>query len=81
MNLIKIYTAADTFEADMIKGVLESEGIHTYVQGYNHRSLYGIAGSFIELNILVPEKDADDALEIIKGSARHILKCNNRDLI
>ncbi|MBT3181164.1 MAG: DUF2007 domain-containing protein [Deltaproteobacteria bacterium] len=65
MDLIKIHTASDNFEADLIKGALESEGISTYVQGSNHRSLYGLIGSFIELNIMVPAEDADNALMII----------------
>lgn len=64
-DLVVIHTAHDISEADIIKGMLESEGIPVFVQGYNHRSVLGFVGAYIDINIMVAEQDAERAKQYI----------------
>ncbi len=45
----------DNAEASMLEARLRSEGIEATVQGENHRSMLGTLGSYIELNVMVPD--------------------------
>lgn len=65
-DMVIIHTARDTTEADIIKGALEAESILVYIQGYNHRSLLGMVGTYVDINIMVKESDVDRAKECIK---------------
>lgn len=65
-DLVKIYTAADNAQADIIKGILAESEILAYVQGYHHHSLFGAIGGFVALNILVPAHQAEEAAKILK---------------
>ena len=64
-NLVKIYNPKDNMEADFIKNALEQADIYCFIQGYNHSSLLGSWNSAIEMSILVPEDQADEAIDII----------------
>lgn len=63
--MISIYKASSTFEADIIKSVLEDNEIECFIQGYNHRSMLGFIGAYIQLDVLVDEADEAKALELI----------------
>lgn len=65
-NLTRIYVPNDNMEADLIKEMLEQNGIYCFIQGYEHRSMLGVLGSYIELGIMVPEDQAEEASEIVK---------------
>ena len=64
-NLKRIYVPNDNMEADLIKEALEQNGIYCFIQGYEHRSMLGILGSYVELGIMVPENQKEDASEIV----------------
>lgn len=64
-DLVIIHTAYDNAEADIIKGLLENEGIPVFIQGYNHHSMLGKAGAAIDLNIMVSARDAERAKNCI----------------
>lgn len=64
---IKIYTATDNMEADLIRGTLEEKNIFCLAKGYQHRSMLGSLGQYIDLDILVPEHQSKEALSIIEN--------------
>lgn len=66
-DFVKLCSAGDNAEASIIRGYLEDAGITVYVQGENHRSMLGMVGAYIELNILVPESDHEQAKEMMKA--------------
>lgn len=68
-DMVVIHTAHDNAEADIIKSILEEEGILVFVQGYNHRSMLGMVGTYIDINIMVPERDAERARKYIAEAA------------
>lgn len=65
-TMVVIYTAHDNAEADIIKGALEDEGIRVFIQGYNHRSLLGVVGTYVDINIMVPVQDVEKAMKRLK---------------
>jgi hypothetical protein len=65
-DLTRIHTSHSEVDAQMIKGFLEGEGIQTYIQGLNHRSMLGFAGPYIELHILVRKLDEERARELVE---------------
>lgn len=65
MTWLLSHTAHDNAEADIIKSVLEQEGIPVFLQGYNHRSMLGVVGGYIDINIMVSERDAQRAEQYI----------------
>ena len=65
-NLIKIYSPKDNLEADLIKNILEQANIYCFIQNYEQRSMLGVLGSYIDLVIMVPQNQMEEADEIIK---------------
>ena len=64
--MIRIYRASNNAEADVIVSLLTSHDIQAVVQGYQHRSLLGFLGPYIQLNILVPEDNESEARRLIE---------------
>ncbi|MBL4634636.1 MAG: DUF2007 domain-containing protein [Kofleriaceae bacterium] len=60
-DFVKLCSARDSAEASFLRSYLESEGITVYIQGENHRSMLGMVGAFIELNVLVASSDYEEA--------------------
>jgi len=66
-KLEKVYTASGQFEAHVIKGKLESEGIPALLQ-YESQILGITVDGLGEVRIMVPEPLAESAREVIAGS-------------
>lgn len=64
-DMVVIHTAHDNAEADIVKGMLAEEGIPVFVQGYNHRSLLGMVGTYVDINIMVFTHDVERAKQCI----------------
>ena len=64
-NLKRIYIPNDNMEADLIQQALEHNGIYCFIQGYEHRSMLGILGSYVDLGIMVPEDQEKEASQIV----------------
>ncbi|MCD6521612.1 DUF2007 domain-containing protein [Candidatus Calescamantes bacterium] len=65
---VKVYTAKDEFEANLIKGLLESEGIPCNLITQVPHSVYPFTvDGLAEVQIMVREEDADRAREIIES--------------
>lgn len=64
-QLVKIKTCANSFEAQLIKTKLESEGIPCMIADENISALYGNAVLSFNPRILVREEDEKRALEVL----------------
>jgi hypothetical protein len=63
---VVVWQAANTMEAHVVKGRLESEGIPAYVRSEALSTIYGLtAGHLARADVLVPGLLADQALEIL----------------
>lgn len=63
---VVVWQAANTMEAHVVKGRLESEGIPAYVRSEALSAIYGLtAGHLARADVLVPGLLADQALEIL----------------
>ncbi len=71
-NLKKIYIANDNMEANLIKDVLGQNEIFCFIQGYEHRSMLGMLGSYVELGIMVPEGNSAEATKIIEETLNSV---------
>lgn len=69
MALVRLTSCWNSFEAEVIKGALETAGIPCLIQGSTFAVVriggLGIANSACEIPILVNEQDLDDALKVI----------------
>jgi hypothetical protein len=63
--MIRLYRASNNAEADVIVSLLTSHDIPAVVQGYQHRSLLGFLGPYIQLNVLVSEGDEAEARRLM----------------
>lgn len=64
-ELVAVATAGDPMESSMLREFLISNGIDCMVQGENHRSLLQMVGAYIELRLLVPSSQAEEAAALI----------------
>ncbi len=61
----------NTFEAELMKGRLESEGIPCVLQGETMNLVYG-GISAMPINLLVREEDLEKALEVINSDEEEL---------
>jgi hypothetical protein len=59
--LVHLVSVGSDAEAAVLRSYLEDHGIYCYTQGENHRAMLGFLGPHIELNLMVPEADLDQA--------------------
>jgi len=69
MNLREIYLSYDMLEADLIKGLLEENGIPCFVRDMTISPYPLSIGKFAEKRIAVDENDVEEAVRLI-GEAR-----------
>jgi len=63
---VVVWHAANSLEAHVVKGRLESEGIPAYVRSEALSAIYGLtAGGLARADVLVPALLAEQALEIL----------------
>ncbi len=66
MQTVRLTTCNTSYEAHLIKGRLEAEGIPSVLTNENMASLYsGLISAFTGIDILVNEDDLEQAKEII----------------
>jgi hypothetical protein len=68
-QFVSVSQPADTFQAGIIRGALENENIICYVNNENTASTHfgGIGLGAASMAVMVPENQAEQAVEIIKG--------------
>ncbi len=66
-----VYTAHGQLDAEMIKVLLEANGVQAYVDGESIGNAYAFTvGPLSDRDILVPVKQADDARSILDAMER-----------
>lgn len=66
MAMVKIYNSTNLSEIAVIKSKLEAAGLHPFVQNHEHAQMMHVVTLALGgINILVPDYEADDALELI----------------
>jgi len=66
MNLREIYFSYDVLEADLIKGLLEENGIPCFIRDMTISPYPLTIGKFAEKRIAVDENDAEEAVQLIR---------------
>jgi len=69
-NFVPVFTAQNNIEAELIKSFLDNHQIESFIRGNTHRSMLGLIGAYIELEVLVPETKALEAKDLIKDSLK-----------
>ena len=62
--IVKIVSCKDAFEAEVVKGLLASNGIECILQNESMSQLYGSILA-MSINVLVREEDAEKAKEVL----------------
>jgi Putative prokaryotic signal transducing protein len=80
MSIIRLTTCFDSFEANLIKGKLQDEGIICFLTNENFTTLFpiynGLLGSGIQ--VMIDEIDLEKSLEIIKYNQTSVeVRCPN----
>jgi hypothetical protein len=68
-DLVVVYSYADAMEAEMIKNVLQAEGIRSFISGEEAAANLGLAP--FASDVLVPAMDADRARKLIEAHEMH----------
>lgn len=67
MRTVRLTTCKDAFQANLIKGALENEGIESVLHNENFSNLYrGMGTDFAGVDILVYEDDYEAALHLLE---------------
>lgn len=63
---VEVYSANGQLDADMIRLMLEAAGLHVLTRGESAGAVYGLTvGPLGEVNVLVPESEAQTARDMI----------------
>jgi hypothetical protein len=66
-DLVPLTRCGNNIEASSLRSLLESNGIFCYVQGEQHRSMLGMLGAYIELQLMVRRADLEQARELVES--------------
>ena len=62
---VSVRVVASLVDAQLARGLLESEGLECYVHGEQHRSMLGLLGAYIEARLMVRGADRARAEQIL----------------
>lgn len=66
---VQVYQAHDNAEAHLVRALLESYGIPSFLKGDQHRSLLGWQGGIlIPVDVWVPQTESERAKELIHAN-------------
>ncbi len=71
-KLVKIAEFAESFEANLAKIELENNGIQAVVEG-EMLPYAGVVSEMSKIELMVFQKDADKAIEILKNDDRYTM--------
>lgn len=69
MALVHLMSAGSHVEAQLVQGLLATEGIHAVVQGESRHTDMGTEAGFAEIQVLVPEEQLDVARVLLSAKA------------
>ena len=69
-DIVQVYRASGEFEAQVVRGLLESAGIPSLLQGNASLSIHSfIMDGMGEVNVMVTAERAEDARRILEANA------------
>ena len=80
MKQVEVYRAANTQEAQVLKNVLESEGIRTFISNEGLLGASDLVGWNIDPKVMVGESDAELAMPIIHEFLQQVLDRRNLNI-
>ena len=87
MKTVRLITCNDDFQANVIKGALQNEGIESVLHNENFSNLYrGMGTNFSGVDIFVYEDDYEAALQLlerngmVEAQPRYCPHCGSADL-
>lgn len=87
MKTVRLITCNDDFQANVIKGALQNEGIESVLHNENFSNLYrGMGTNFSGVDIFVYEDDYEAALQLLERNgmvevqSRYCPHCGSADL-
>ena len=79
MNFLKVYKAANSNEAYLIKGILENNSLNVKMLGENLSvAMGGLPLEVIQVDILVHKEDYEQAKAILQNYEKKIKSTDNR---
>jgi hypothetical protein len=70
-DLIPVYSASEYFKAEVIKNMLEDEGIQAFIDGENQAVFTGL--NTIEVKVLVEDTRAEEARKLIEEREEQVI--------
>jgi hypothetical protein len=78
MKQVEIYRAANTHEAQVLKNLLENDGIHAFISNEGLLGASDLAGWEIEPKVMVSASDVESAIPIVDDFAQQVFDRRNR---
>ncbi len=75
--MIKIYSASDTTEAHIVRGMLEAHGIQAYIDGYYLQGGIGELAAHDYVSVSVAKDDAHQASKLVEDYNSGLLISKN----
>ena len=69
-DLVLLQRCADNAEASALRALLQSNGIPCVIRGEQHRSMLGMLGAYIDVDVLVPEPQLSAAKEFLAAEPK-----------
>ncbi|MBO4826712.1 MAG: DUF2007 domain-containing protein [Prevotella sp.] len=70
--IVKVANCKDAFEGEVVKGMLEANGIECYLQNENMSQIYGGIQA-MAINVMVKEEDAEKAKELLSERPEEVI--------
>jgi len=64
-ELVLLTVCGSTMEASLLRAALQAHDVFCFVQGENHRQLLGDFAAFIELRVMVPRRQLEEARTLL----------------
>jgi len=77
-DLVPVYTAADPIKANIVKNLLEEEGIRAFIANENQAAVTGLMAS--EVKVLVEADRAEEARKLIEPHEEQAIRDDLEDL-
>jgi hypothetical protein len=67
-DLVLLRRCADNIEASSLRSLLGAHDIQSFLRGEQHRSMLGLMGSYVDVDVLVASADLQRAQELLAAT-------------
>jgi hypothetical protein len=67
-DLVLLKRCADNIEASSLRSLLDAHDIQSFLRGEQHRSMLGLMGTYVDVDVLVASSDFQRAQELLAAS-------------